>query len=231
MLMLNNLNPEQWEKLFNIIGYKFKDKKLCLQALTHRSYGSENNERLEFLGDSLINSIISNKLYFKFKDANEGVLTKLRVRMVRGETLAQIAQGFGLSDYLRLGKGELKSGGSSRQSILENTLEAIVGAIYLDSDYRETEKTVLTWFKDLINNLDEKCLKDPKTRLQEYCQANAMELPIYKLVKVTGNSPDQVFYVSIEHKSSSIKENASGNSRKIAEQIAAEKLLKIMENK
>ena len=231
MLMLNNLNPEQWEKLFNIIGYRFNDKKLCLQALTHRSYGSENNERLEFLGDALINSIISNELYFKFKNSNEGVLTKLRVRMVRGETLAKIAQGFGLSEYLRLGKGELKSGGLSRQSILENTLEAIVGAIYLDSDYLETQKTVLNWFKDLINDLDEKCLKDPKTRLQEYCQANAMELPVYNLDKVTGNSPDQVFYVSIEHKSSSVKEKASGNSRKIAEQIAAEKLLKIMENK
>ena len=116
-------------------------------------------------------------------------------------------------------------------NIFGNTLEAIVGAIYLDSDYLETQKTVLNWFKDLINDLDEKCLKDPKTRLQEYCQANAMELPVYNLDKVTGNSPDQVFYVSIEHKSSSVKEKASGNSRKIAEQIAAEKLLKIMENK
>ena len=218
-------NPEKMEALFSKINYKFTDKKLCIQALTHRSFGSNHNERLEFLGDSLLGLIISRKLYILFPDINEGVLTRFRSKMVRGSTLADLARKFNLGNYLLLGKGELKSGGSDRLSILEDAIEALIGAIYLDSDFNIAEKIVLSWYKDLLKTLDIKNLKDSKTYLQEYLQGKKLELPEYILERIEGEPPNQEFFVKLEHKALGLSICASGGSRKIAEQISAKKLL------
>ena len=224
MINLNH-NPERMEALFAKIGYQFKDKDLCLKALTHRSFGSNNNERLEFLGDSLLSMIISKHLYFLFPNINEGILTRFRARLVRGQTLADLAKKFKIGEYLLLGQGELKSGGSNRLSILEDAFEALIAAIFLDSDFKTLEKIVLSWYKELFISLDVKMLKDAKTSLQEYLQAQGLELPEYILESVSGNPPDQEFFVLVKHDVLNLSAQASGHSRKIAEQNAAQKLL------
>ena len=226
MINLNhNHNPERMESLFSKINYKFKDKNLCIQALTHRSFNSNHNERLEFLGDSLLSMIISKHLYFLFPDINEGILTRFRSKLVRGNTLAELAKKFNLGDYLLLGQGELKSGGHNRLSILEDAFEALVGAIFLDSDFDNLEKIVLAWYKDLFKSLDIKMLKDSKTALQEYLQSKGLELPKYILENISGSPPDQKFFVLVKHDALNLSARASGNSRKIAEQVSAKKLL------
>ena len=222
------ITPEQWQFFYKSIGYIFKDNKLCQQALTHRSFGALHNERLEFLGDSIIGVVIAGELFNKFPNATEGQLTRLKSKLVRGETLTKLAINFKLTDYLQLGLGELKSGGAVRESILEDAFESIVGAAYLDSgeDFQLVKDLILVWFKDLLDNLNINLLKDPKTRLQEHCQADGYLLPIYNLDKVTGKSPNQIFYVSVGvNGGSGLSASSSGNSRKIAEQKAAEKLL------
>ena len=215
------------DKLCALTGYQFRQTNLLEQALTHRSYSRQhNNERLEFLGDSILNLIISNHIYERFSAADEGDLSRIRASLVKEETLAQVALQIDLGDYIHLGGGELKSGGFRRASILSDALEALIGAIYLDSDYAQTEAAVLHLYRDQLQNVDAGAnLRDPKTRLQEYLQANKNSLPSYQVEQITGKSHDQVFTVSCKLTDLDMQSNGKGSSRKKAEQQAAQKIL------
>ena len=218
------MNAEQFKRL---TGYQFKQQGLLLQALTHRSYSRDkNNERLEFLGDSVLNLVISNHIYNRFDAADEGDLSRIRASLVKQATLAQVARSIDLGDHVNLGGGELKSGGYRRASILSDALEAIIGAIYLDSDYAQTETAVLRLFSQQLENIGSATsLKDPKTRLQEYLQARQQELPVYRVEKTSGKSHAQTFTVNCAIYGGELESQGSGSSRKKAEQQAAEILL------
>ena len=217
---------EKLERLQRAIGYQFKDTGLLTLALTHRSYGGQNNERLEFLGDSVLNFIVAEDLFCRFEEAREGQLSRLRARMVKGVTLAEIAREFNLGDYLRLGTGELKSGGFRRDSILADALESIIGAIYLDSGFEVCRERVLCWFSTRLNGLSLKdTTKDSKTRLQEYLQARQKDLPRYEVVSVQGQAHAQVFQVMCYVDELSDATQGVGSSRRLAEQKAAKQAL------
>ncbi len=214
------------EKLSQRLGYKFKDESLVHLALTHRSKSGSNNERLEFLGDSILNFVIAEELYKRFTEAKEGKLSRLRAKIVKGTTLAEIAREKQLGDFLLLGSGELKSGGFRRESILADVVEALIGAIYLDSSMATVEKHILDWFAsrlDLLTLNDP--IKDPKTRLQEYQQANKLSLPKYEVIKVTGATNEQLFTVACSVPECPETVSAMGSSRRAAEQQAAAELL------
>lgn len=204
------------------IGYSFRDGTLLEQALTHRSFGSLNNERLEFLGDSILNFVIAAAVYERFPKAAEGDLSRLRARLVKQSTLADVARGIELGGHLVMGSGELKSGGFKRDSILSDALEAIIGAVYLDSQFSEAADCVSRLFKDYLANLSESDLeKDAKSRLQELLQSFGEPVPEYILVGTRGKSPNQEF--EIECRSTRFKKpiRATGSSRRKAEQAAA----------
>jgi len=209
------------------IGYQFKQPERLLLALTHRSFGNQNNERLEFLGDSIVNMVIAEHLYDHFEKAREGQLSRLRARMVKGVTLAEIGREFELGRFLRLGSGELKSGGFRRESILADAIESIIGAIYLDSDFYTCREQVLRWFEHRLTCLDiQDTQKDPKTRLQEYLQSRQFPLPDYDVISVDGEAHNQTFHVSCALPSLDRKTSGTGSSRRIAEQEAARSALK-----
>ena len=215
------------DELQRRIGYQFKQPERLLLALTHRSFGNQNNERLEFLGDSIVNMVIAEHLYQHFEKAREGQLSRLRARMVKGVTLAEIGREFKLGQYLRLGSGELKSGGFRRESILADAIESIIGAIYLDSDFYTCREQVLRWFEQRLKRLDiQDTQKDPKTRLQEYLQSRQFPLPNYEVISVDGQAHNQTFHVSCALPSLDRKTNGTGSSRRIAEQEAARNALK-----
>lgn len=215
------------DKFQSILGYQFKQSDLLEQALTHRSYSqNKNNERLEFLGDSVLNLVISENIYLRESSADEGELSRIRSSLVKEEALARVARDMGLGDYINLGGGELKSGGFRRSSILSDTLEAIMGAIYLDSGFDSAKKTILHLYQDYLLNLpDINSLKDAKTQLQEYLQSKQFDLPEYTVIKTTGKSHDQTFTVSCSITSLQLQCNGTGSSRKKAEQNAAKKVL------
>jgi len=215
------------DKFDELTGYQFRQQALLLQALTHRSYSrSSNNERLEFLGDSVLNLIISNFIYHRFADADEGELSRIRASLVKESTLAEVAREISLGDFINLGGGELKSGGYRRASILSDALEAVIGAVYLDSDYQQTEKAVLRLFQDYLDGITVgDSLKDPKTRLQEYLQSRQQGLPVYVVENTTGKSHSQLFTVSCSIEDPALQTRGSGTSRKKAEQQAAQKML------
>lgn len=216
-----------FEPLQRRIGYQFKSQERLHLALTHRSFGNQNNERLEFLGDSIVNMVIAEHLFRRFPKAREGQLSRLRARMVKGVTLAEIGREFDLGSYLRLGSGELKSGGFRRDSILADAVESIIGAIYLDSDFVTCQDQILRWFDLRLQNLDlQDTQKDPKTRLQEYLQSRQFPLPVYDVLSVDGEAHDQTFHISCALSSLGRKTTGSGNSRRIAEQQAARNALK-----
>ena len=208
------------------LGYVFIDKNLPKLALTHRSFDSKKNyERLEFLGDALLGMIIAEALYFQYPNQNEGRLTRMRATLVRQESLVIIAQQLSLSNHLILGVGERKGGGRQRASILADTVESLIGAIYLDSQSMATVKEcVLRWFIPLINSVDDKqVLKDAKSRLQEWLQGKQIPLPVYQLLETQGNAPHQIFVVSCQVALDNCPDVvASGESRRIAEQKTAE---------
>ncbi|MFO8143008.1 MAG: ribonuclease III [Marinobacter sp.] len=215
------------DQLQRRIGYTFREPELLQLALTHRSYGNQNNERLEFLGDSIVNMVIAEHLYLHFEKAREGQLSRLRARMVKGVTLAEIGREFDLGHYLRLGSGELKSGGFRRESILADGVESVIGAIYLDSDFTTCRAQVLRWFEHRLASLDlQDTQKDPKTRLQEYLQSRQFPLPLYEVMSVDGEAHNQTFNVSCALPSLDRKTNGTGSSRRIAEQKAARSALK-----
>lgn len=196
-------------------------------ALTHRSYGNQNNERLEFLGDSIVNMVIAEHLFLNFDKAREGHLSRLRARMVKGVTLAEIGREFDLGSYMRLGSGELKSGGFRRESILADAVEAVIGAIYLDSDFYTCRDQVLRWFDLRLQKLDlQDTQKDPKTRLQEYLQSRQFPLPRYDVISVNGEAHSQTFHVSCALPSLDRTTSGVGSSRRVAEQEAARSALK-----
>jgi len=220
----------QLEKVSQIIDYRFKDESLLSLALTHRSIGSKNNERLEFLGDSILGMVISSELFNRFPNEKEGVLTRLRSSLVKGDTLSEIAIELNLGDFIKLGSGELKSGGYRRASTLADAVEAIIGAVYLDSraesGIQQVEKIILSIFNTRLDNCEPGgVLKDPKTRLQEYLQSKNLQLPTYSVVSISGKEHLQTFKVSCSIDGYPNHVVATGASRRKAEQAAAEKAL------
>ena len=214
------------KKLQKNISYQFSDIELLTKALTHRSVSKHNNERLEFLGDSVLGSIISEELYFRHSNIDEGQLSRLRSHLVRGNTLANLAKKLNISENLKLGQGELKSGGFRRESILADTFEAILGAIFLDSDYLTVKKVVLNLFSDLLNEVkSEESLKDFKTQLQEMLQKKGYDLPKYELLQTKGKDHNAVFYVSCHVEALKIKVEKNAKSIKRAEQACAKSIL------
>ncbi|GGK81473.1 ribonuclease 3 [Amphritea balenae] len=208
------------------LGYQFKDSSLIELALTHRSHGKRNNERLEFLGDSILNFVIAEALYNRFPEAKEGQLSRLRALLVKGETLAELAREMKLGDYLRLGSGELKSGGFRRDSILADAVEAIIGAIYMDSDMDTCRPYILDWYKSRLAQTSlEDTQKDSKTRLQEFLQSRRAPLPAYELISVTGEAHKQTFEIRCSVTLLDQPTDGKGNSRRQAEQEAARKAL------
>jgi ribonuclease-3 len=210
-------------------GHTFADFRLCLQALTHRSAGGEHNERLEFLGDSVLNCSVARMLYDAHPDADEGALSRLRATLVSGETLGRIAGELDFGDYLRLGPGELKSGGFRRASILADALEAMVGAIFLDSGFDAAFSAVRQIIGARLSGLPEaESLKDAKTRLQEVLQARGLALPIYTLRATTGEPHAQSFAVTCEVPAFGLTASGEGVSRRRAEQMAAQHALELL---
>lgn len=204
------------------IGYTFKNESLLEQALTHRSVGSKNNERLEFLGDSILNFVIADALFQQFPENSEGDLSRLRAHLVNGDTLADIARDLKLGDFLRLGAGELKSGGFKRDSILADAVESILGAIYTDSDLAVCKKIILNLYVDLLKDIpDPQQLKDAKTQLQELLQARKIPIPVYKVIRISGKAHDQNFDVECVIESLGVSSQGIGHSRRKAEQLAA----------
>jgi ribonuclease-3 len=221
------------EILAKKLGLSFDQPELFVMALTHRSMGAGNNERLEYLGDSILGFVIAEKLYEIFPMASEGELSRLRARLVNQGSLAELAREQQLGDYLILGSGELKSGGYRRDSILSDALEAIMGALLKDQGVLECKAWILKLFANKLGEMDlKKSEKDPKTRLQELMQSRKVDLPVYDLVKMTGVAHAQTFNVQC---TTNLTNNEScmgaGVSRKRAEQDAAEKMLKLIKKK
>ncbi|MGV8843383.1 MAG: ribonuclease III [Pseudomonas sp.] len=204
------------------LGYTFKDQEMITLALTHRSFSGLNNERLEFLGDAILNFIAGEALFQRFPLAREGQLSRLRARLVKGETLAVLARGFDLGEYLRLGSGELKSGGFRRESILADAMEAVIGAIYLEAGMDVARQRVLAWLSTEIQSLTlVDTNKDPKTRLQEFLQSRACDLPRYEVADIQGEPHCRIFVVECHASLLNDKTLGQGASRRIAEQVAA----------
>ena len=214
------------QRLAARIGYQFQRPELLECAVTHRSAGGLHNERLEFLGDSILNFVVADELFRRFASAREGELTRLRARLVRSATLALLARRLGLGETLRLGGGELKSGGRDRDSILGDALEALIGAVYLDAGIDRCRELVLDLYADLLAELGPGGVaKDPKTRLQEWLQARRLPLPRYDVTSVSGDAHDQRFTVTCEVQALGAVTRGDGASRRAAEQVAAERLL------
>ncbi len=217
------MNP--W--VVNRLGYTPLDAALFTAALTHRSASAQNNERLEFLGDSVLNLIVSERLYQAFPRADEGDLSRLRARIVSREPLASIAQDLELGDALNLGSGELKTGGFRRESILADALEAVCGAVFLDGGLDAVRRVFAPLFEPRIAALPRAAeLKDPKTRLQEYLQGRGLPLPNYVVETIEGDPHEQRFTVSCILESLGIQAQGQGSNRRRAEQEAAEKALR-----
>ncbi len=211
-------------RLCAALGYQFQRPERLEEALTHRSASAHNNERLEFLGDALLNLIIAEYLFQHYPKASEGELSRLRASLVKGETLADLARTLKLGDWLRMGPGELKSGGYRRESILSDALEAVIGAVYRDGGFDACCALVLRLYQDWLARLPSASeLKDPKTRLQEYLQARQQALPVYNVLEIHGEPHAQRF--TVECVVAEQRAVAVGNSRRKAEQEAARLLL------
>jgi len=217
------------QKLCRCLDYTFNDPGLLRRALTHRSKSAENYERLEFLGDSILEFTISAELYDRHPDLSEGKLTRLRSSLVKKETLAEVARQIGLGDYLQLGSGELKSGGFDRESILADAMEAVFGAVYLDHDIDSARRVILYLYRDILQGVTPKSLeKDPKTQLQEYLQKHSQLLPVYQMHEVEGKQHKQLFVVDCIVPGLDAPVRGRGGSRRKAEQQAASKALELL---
>jgi ribonuclease-3 len=209
------------------LGHSFVDQALFRTALTHRSFGVPNNERLEFLGDGILDFVIADALYNRFPELPEGDLSRLRANLVRQETLHRLALTLGIGEFLRLGEGELKSGGAQRPSILADALEALFGAIYLDAGFNAAQAVIVKLYAPLIDELKPgQFQKDAKTRLQEWLQGRKKALPRYQVIEATGAAHEQRFVVACEIDNPSLRTVGHGSSRRIAEQVAAEQAMK-----
>ena len=223
------MDKERQASLSRIIHYTFQDASLMMMALTHRSFNAQHNERLEFLGDSILSFIVAQELYQRFPKIDEGDLSRLRAQLVKESSLSSIATAMGLGDFIQLGEGELKSAGWRRPSILADTLEAIIGAIYLDAGIEPAHQFVLRFFEKQLNEIDPKLIqKDAKTLLQELLQSQKSDLPIYTVVSIEGEAHSQSFTIECIIKKSNIKTQGIGQSRRIAEQEAASKAYQLM---
>ena len=210
-------------RLEQAIGHTFSDPSLLQTALTHRSNNSPHNERLEFLGDSILNCVVARQLFDRFPDVPEGDLSRLRANLVRQDSLHQLALALSLGSFLRLGEGELKSGGSQRPSILADALEALFGAIWLDAGFDAASAVIVRLYGVMIKSIvPGQPIKDAKTRLQEYLQGKRLPLPKYSLTATEGEAHAQHFKIACEIDSLKICTEGSGGSRRAAEQMAAE---------
>ena len=208
------------------LQHEFANPKLLAQALTHRSFSSDHNERVEFLGDSVLNLAVAGLLYEQLSEQPEGDLSRVRANLVKQDTLHQLAVVLGLPDLLRLGEGEARSGGKNRPSMLADALEAVIGAVYLDAGYDKADQLVRRLFKDVQVNPQMKAIgKDPKTELQEWLQGRKMRLPVYTVVGTLGAAHQQTFEVECEISEFSRAERGIGNSRRAGEQAAASTML------
>jgi ribonuclease-3 len=204
------------------LPYEFRDPRLLRVALTHRSYGAEHNERLEFVGDGVLNCVIAHELYRRFPQLPEGDLSRVRANLVNQPTLHEIAAGRGLGEHLRFGEGELRSGGARRPSILADALEAVIGAVFVDGGYAAAERVVGELYAGVLEGMaPERLGKDPKTRLQEWLQGRRMPVPDYAVVAVTGEAHAQTFEVACRIPALGLELFARGPSRRAAEQKAA----------
>lgn len=221
---------ELQDKIHRALGYTFSDSTLLNQALTHRSVSAENNERLEFLGDAILNYSITIELYRRFPKLQEGDLSRLRASLVKGVTLAEIARALSLGEFIKLGSGELKSGGHRRDSILADAFEAIIGAIHLDGGSSAAHDFILRFFSTRLDTMDTNVsLKDPKTRLQEHLQAKGLAVPEYKIVDVQGQAHAQTFTVECHSALLEQPQQGTGLSRRKAEQEAAQHTLEALQ--
>ncbi|WP_088332323.1 ribonuclease III [Lacimicrobium sp. SS2-24] len=217
---------QDYYSLSQKLGYTFKDEAALELALTHRSASKQHNERLEFLGDAVLGMVIANELYQRFPTQPEGKLTRMRSTLVKGDTLAELGREFELGELLKLGPGELKSGGFRRDSILADAVEAIIGAIFLEAGLETVSKLILTWYATRLQKLNpNEHPKDHKTRLQEYLQGRKLPLPDYEVVEITGKSHEQTFVVECRIAELQQVVSATGNSRRRAEQQAARKVM------
>ena len=217
---------DKLKRLEKKLGYLYVNDDLLKRAITHRSAGSRHNERLEFLGDSILSLVIAEALYHRFPDVSEGDMSRMRATLVREKTLAELAREFDLGEYLILGPGELKSGGYRRESILADTVEAIIGSIYLDSDMERIRTLLLQWYASRLDEIRPGAdQKDPKSRLQEFLQGRRRPLPSYAVIKVKGEAHNQEFTVQCDIEGMEAPVIGVGSSRRKAEQSAAEKAL------
>lgn len=217
------LNLSELEKR---IGYSFKNQKLLKRAITHRSYCAEHNERLEFLGDSVLGCVIGYALFLKEDHFNEGSLSRVRANLVRMETLAEIGERIGIYDFLRVGEGELHQGGNRRPSTMSDAVEAIFGAVFIDGGFEQAQTIIIRLYEPMLNQLTADTLsKDPKTMLQEILQSKHLGLPQYEVVDVRGAAHEQEFVVEAVIPKLGIVTTGVGKSRRRAEQEAAQKAL------
>jgi ribonuclease-3 len=220
-----------YRRLEQALGHQFSDASLLLTALTHRSHSLPHNERLEFLGDSILNGVIARQLFDRFPALPEGDLSRLRANLVRQDSLHQLALKLSLGGFLRLGEGELKSGGSQRPSILADTLEALFGAVWLDAGFDAASAVIARLYDDMLSAITPgQPIKDAKTRLQEHLQGRRLALPKYALTATEGEAHVQQFRIACEIDTLHIRTEGSGSSRRAAEQMAAERALERLKN-
>jgi len=221
-----------WLALQQRLQHAFSDVELLQRALTHRSFGSDHNERLEFLGDSVLNLAVSDLLYQRLRELPEGDLSRVRANLVKQDSLHALAVGLGLPACIRLGDGELRSGGKKRPSILADTLEAVIGAVYVDAGFIAAQQLVHRLFREVEINPDMAAIgKDPKTELQEWLQARRMRLPQYQVVGVLGAAHQQSFDVECGIVELNLRERGIGGSRRAAEQAAASAMLQALKSR
>ncbi|QLE79540.1 ribonuclease III [Francisella sp. Scap27] len=223
---------QDFSKLYRNLSYTFKDVSILNRALTHRSKTKKNYERLEFLGDSILGFVIAEVLYHKFPDDGEGKLSQVRSKLVRGATLAKLALELQIDEYIIFGDSE-RNGSHRREKILEDVVEAVIGAIYLDSNFETAKKIVLKWYSKSLSqeDFDIAVVKDNKSSLQEILLQQSLSLPVYDIVSIDGKDHEQVFNVSVSCQEHDLSVTAQGKSRKKAEQSAAGKMIQIIEDK
>lgn len=223
---------QNFSKFCRNIGHIFKDSSLLNRALTHRSKTKKNYERLEFLGDSILGFVIAEALFEKFPDSNEGKLSQVRSKLVKGATLAKLGLELQVDEYIILGDSE-KNGTHKREKILEDVVEAIIGAVYLDSDFETTKKVILGWYAQTLatEDFDVVKVKDDKSSLQEIMLQQSFNLPVYDIVSIDGKDHEQVFTISVTCNEYDLTVDAQGKSRKKAEQAAAGKMIQIIKDK
>ena len=212
------------------IGYQFQERGLLVRALTHRSFGADNNERLEFIGDGLVNAVVAKLLFSHYPDLDEGSLSRLRSKLVSKEGLATLAERFELGPLVLLGAGERKSGGRHRASIMADTVEALAGGMLVEAGFGMASEIVASWFVADVASLDIHTTRDAKTRLQEWLQGQGYPLPAYEVISIFGDDHNQIFEVACSCKAAEGRQVGTASSRKKAEQKAAEAMLEILEN-